>query len=84
MNTSLSYEEDSVKTHQHSYLDTYWILNNNPGVECPSGTLVQSRDLEYSFETWDHLCQYSLLTEITGNEETKPKNMNVIFIIRVF
>ena len=77
----LNLEDDSMKSHSHSTVDRYTKL-----WACPSGTVsVGAWDIKADHGADDdHTCQQELISGTTGAEETKPKNMNVIFIIRVF
>ena len=76
----LNLEDDSVKSHSHSIVDKFFHKRG-----CPSGTTaIDTWDIPNSGPNDDHLCQEEKTSGTTGAEETKPKNMNVIFIIRVF
>ena len=76
----LKVEDDSIKSHSHNMVDKFF---SNGG--CPSGsTVVATWNIWNSGGHDDHLCQEQKATGSMGAEETKPKNMNVIFIIRVF
>ena len=77
----LRLEDDSMKSHSHSTQDIYLELYG-----CPSDTSTID---SYSIDTStgpadDHHCQRNEASGSFGDGETKPKNMNVIFIIRVF
>ena len=81
-NEQLTMEEDAVKSHTHSTQDSY--LNRYHG--CHSGMTHVDTIGYYNDEIRqdDWICQRQLTSGTTGGEETKPKNMNVIFIMRVF
>ena len=76
----LKVEDDSIKSHSHNMVDKFFYND-----DCPSGsTVVKTWNIENAHSDDDHLCQEEKATGSMGAEETKPKNMNVIFIIRVF
>ena len=72
----LTMEEDAVKSHTHSTKDAYmrrW--------SCPAGTTeiyVERFENDHTFD--DRVCERQLISGSTGGVETKPKNINVIFI----
>ena len=73
-------EDDSTKSHTHSTVDKFFTKYH-----CPSGTAeVNVWDIETDGKYDDHLCQEEITSGSTGAGETKPKNMNVIFIMKVF
>ena len=77
----LTLEEDAIKSHDHSTADAY--LNNYKG--CHTGmTHVDTVGYSNGHSMDDWICERQITSGSTGGEETKPKNMNVIFIIRVF
>ena len=77
----LTLEEDAFKSHAHSTADAY--LNN--GYRCHTGmTHVDTVGYSNGHSMDDWICERQITSGSTGGEETKPKNMNVIFIIRVF
>ena len=80
-NEQLTMEEDAVKSHQHSIKDAYL-----KGHSCPNGmTHVDTIAYANANEPFDDfICERQLTSGSAGGEETKPKNMNVIFIMRVF
>jgi len=78
----LALEEDSIKSHTHSTRDAYLDLSS---WKCPSGTTqIAAWGIQNGNTHDDLLCERELVSGPDGTTETKPKNMNVIFIIRVF
>ena len=79
----LTFEDDSVKSHEHSFQDTYI----NPWHDgCPSGSspVYGSNGYGSNHNADDPVCKWNLSTGVYGEgDETKPKNMKAIFIIRV-
>ena len=87
----LALEEDSIKSHTHSTRDAHFIPFNGPGdTDCPSGythkpTIAWYLNIVPDYGVYDDLvCERELMSGPAGTTETKPKNMNVIFIIKVF
>ena len=79
----LKLEDDSIKSHDHSTKDTFFWPYPSPS--CPTGShQVNIWGIDSNHNQDDRRCEEDFSTGSTGNEETKPKNMNVIFIIRVF
>ena len=80
----LDVEEDSIGKHNHGYLDKYYGGNYNK--YCPT----KSKAYKTPEGVWnvdaekDWICRESQATGYIGTKETRPKNMKVIFIIRVF
>ena len=74
-NEQLTMEEDAVKSHTHSTSDLY--IRDH--ITCGS-TKISYRN----GETERYVCDGGRTSGSTGGDETKPKNMNVIFIMRVF
>ena len=78
----LQMEEDSMKSHSHSTKDAYLDMS---GYVCPPNTIqIAAWGIQGGNTHDDLLCERGLESGQTGAGETKPKNMNVIFIIRVF
>ena len=78
----LTMEEDAVKSHTHSTKDAY--LNRYKS--CHTG-MTHVDTIGYGNDEGrqdDYICERQLISGPTGGDETKPKNMNVIFIMRVF
>ena len=80
-NEQLTMEEDATKFHQHNYEDKHYPLYGEEVHNC--GLSYQTiRNADSSGR--DNICDITRSTESTGDGgETRPKNMNVIFIIRV-
>ena len=81
----LKLEEDTVAKHSHISKDKYFLGHYKE--DCPAGEVeVEEIEVENSAsqELDDKICERSPTTEESGDFETKPKNMNVIFIIRIF
>ena len=79
----LTLEEDSVVSHGHSAKDKFF-LGIAGNQNCPEGSVTaQVMGIANDPPSDDKICERDT-GEAFGAEETKPKNMNVIFIIRVF
>ena len=80
----LKLEEDTVVSHNHTAKDKYFLGFHE--IPCPVGTIkVEDIRVENSDHQKldDKICERDTGKNF-GAEETRPKNMNVIFIIRVF
>ena len=73
-------EDDQVKPHNHGYSDAYWRRGS-----CPAG----SQELDTGKFHHDNggtnsiLCREDRNTSSQGGQETRPKNMNIIFILKI-
>ena len=76
-------EEDTIASHNHQYLDYYWEIDNGrcPG---PGAQVVYERNVENNMGYADYFCKEPRTSYTTGNSETRPKNMKVIYIMKVF
>lgn len=72
---------DSTGSHDHGYSDTYW---KRTEYGCGTAATVSNQGIDEDHSDDDWVCRYDRRTTINGGTETKPKNMNVIFIIRVW
>ena len=79
-NEQLTLEEDAVQSHNHNYEDRHaaFMRPQDPDANHNCVYQMDYRDNEVQ------ICYTTRSTALTGGGETRPKNMNVIFIIRVF
>ena len=81
----LKVEDDSVRSHNHGHSDTHVMNNGHVNSNCPDGTTKwKSADFTEDGNNDDPICSWNPTTTSYGGEETKPKNMNTVFIIRVW
>ena len=60
-------------------------LNKRDGCHADMGPIpVDLIGYDNSAQLNDYICERYIWSGKTGGDETKPKNMNVIFIMRVF
>ena len=79
-NEQLTMEEDAVQSHNHNYEDKYAATwpHEEPTHNCKTA-------IHWNWDNGIQICYTTRTTTSIGDgEETRPKNMNVIFIIRVF
>ena len=80
----LRLEDDSLRGHTHGTSDRFF-LGLYGDHSCPSGSsLYDDIGIDNEGKQDDKICERHFNTGSTGDSETRPKNMNVIFIMRVF
>ena len=78
-------QSTAVRSHNHGHSDTHLIRNGNRNSNCPDGTTKwESAGFSDDGHNDDPICTWNPTTTSYGVEETKPKNMNIVFIIRVW
>ena len=76
----LTLENDTIKSHHHDYEDRHYQIRGGNSHNCVNSLVSFPND-----GSPDPVCDTTRTTTSTGegDMETRPKNMNVIFIIRV-
>ena len=74
----LTMENDTIKSHTHDYEDMHYQIRGGHSHNCQTSLVSFPND-----GGSDPICDTTRTSTATGDGETKPKNMNVIFIIRV-